>query len=275
MKSISSQKVLFLLLCCFFFQHCQRDKVNQSTGERLPIPVTVAQINTMDVPHSLKQVGTLQANETVMVKSETKGKIREISFEEGKAVKEGDLLIKLDDKKIKAEIMRLQAQMKQFTIQLDNTKKTLQRKKRLLKGDVLSEQEYDDLVAKKGIEETLIQQYQAQLIIAQDQLKDTEIGAPFDGITSERLVSMGDYIAVGDPIVKVVQTDPLKLSFSIPEKFKEKVHIKMPVTISVESFPGEFFTGTVYFVSPDVDVETRNFLGYQIQILDSIRECLQ
>ena len=125
---------------------------------------------------------------------------------------------------------------------------------------MLPEQELDDLVAQKGVDEALLQQAEAGLIVAQKNLEDTEIRAPFDGITSERLVAVGDYIAVGDPIVTVVQVSPLKVSIRMFEKFKEKIHLGMPVMIAVDAFPGETFSGSVYFISPDVDVATRTFL---------------
>ena len=75
----------------------------------IAIPVTLGKVKSMDVHHIIKQVGTLEANERVMVKSEAKGKIKQIIFEEGKRVKEGEMLVKLDDAKIKAEIKSIEA----------------------------------------------------------------------------------------------------------------------------------------------------------------------
>jgi membrane fusion protein (multidrug efflux system) len=260
MKTIVQLKTAFLFLCLMFLLGCQGDKADQLSGENSRISVTAAQIETMDVHHYLKQTGTLLANETVLVKSEAQGKIKEICFEEGTKAGKGDILVKIEDVKLRAETKRLKAQIEQYKVQLANTEKTLKRKRRLLKGAVVPEQEFDDLAAQQGIEKAIIKQVQANLIIAQEKLDDTEIRSPFDGITSERLVSVGDYIAVGDPIVTVVQVDPLKVSIRIFEKFKEKIHIGMPAEVTVEAFHGEVFVGSVYFISPDVDVKTRTFL---------------
>ena len=71
---------------------------------------------------------------------------------------------------------------------------------------------------------------------------------------------MGDFIGVGDPIVKIVQTDPLKLAFRIPEKYVPSISTGKQVEVSLDAYPGETFSGSIYFVSPDIDTATRTLL---------------
>ena len=226
----------------------------------IAIPVTLGKVKSLDVHHIIKQVGTLEANETVMVKSEAKGKIKQIFFEEGKRVKEGEMLVKLDDAKIKAEIESIESKLVQFQAQLINTKRNVIRNKDLLKDGVINQKVYDDILTQKEVGEAIIKEAEAKLSLAKEQLKDTSINSPFNGFSSERLVSIGDYIDVGDPIVKVLQTDPLKLSFRIPEKYAPSIKIVKNVLVTVEAYPKEEFSGTIYFVSPDIDTSTRTFL---------------
>ncbi|MBW2182434.1 MAG: efflux RND transporter periplasmic adaptor subunit [Deltaproteobacteria bacterium] len=224
------------------------------------IPVTLGKVKAMDVHHIIKQVGTLEANETVLVKSEAKGKINQIFFEEGNRVKGGEILVKLDDLKIKAEVASIESRIVQYQAELVNTKRNVLRNMDLIKDGVTTQREYDDIITKKEVGEAMIKEAEANLALAKEQLKDTSINAPFNGFASERLVSIGDYIAVGDPIVKVVQTDPLKLAFRIPEKYDPSIKIGKKVLITVEAYPKEEFHGTIYFISPDVDTSTRTFL---------------
>jgi len=226
----------------------------------IAIPVTLGKVKSMDVHHIIKQVGTLEANERVMVKSETKGKIKQIIFEEGKRVKGGELLVKLDDAKIKAEIKSIEASILQLQAHLNNTKRNVLRNKDLLRDGVINQKIYDDIITQKEVGEASIKEAEAKLSLAKEHLKDTSINSPFNGFTSERLVSIGDYIGVGDPIVKVVQTDPLKLAFRVPEKYAHSITVGKKALVNVEAYPEEEFSGTIYFISPDIDTSTRTFL---------------
>jgi len=251
---------VIVFLCFVLFNSCRKEDGNQITTNDTGFSVTTGKITTMDVSHFLNQTGTLFGNEEVLVKSEEKGKVIQVSFKEGSKVEKGDILVRLDDEKIRAEVKRLKAQIVQYKIQLARTEKTLKRNSDLLEEKVISDQKFDDLVAQKGIDLAVIEQAEASLLIAQKRLGDMEIRAPFDAVTAERLVAEGDYIAVGDPIVTVVQVDPLKVSIRIFEKFKNKIFLGMPLNIRVEAFPEEVFTGSVYFISPNVDIKTRTFL---------------
>jgi len=247
-----------LLAIVIILLGCGREEV--LSKKDIAIPVTLDKVKSMDVHHIIKQVGTLEANETVMVKSEAKGKIKQIFFEEGKRVKEGEILVKLDDAKIRAEIESIESRIVQLQARLVNTKRNVLRNKDLLKDGVITQKEYDDILTQKEVGEATIKEAEANLSLAKEQLKDTSINSPFNGFTSERLVSIGDYIGVGDAIVKVVQTDPLKLAFRIPEKYARSIKIGKRVQVAVEAYPDDEFFGTIYFISPDIDTSTRTFL---------------
>jgi membrane fusion protein (multidrug efflux system) len=166
----------------------------------------------------------------------------------------------VDDVKIKAEVESIESRIVQYQAELGNTKRNVLRNMDLLKDGVITQREYDDIITKKEVGEAIIKEAEANLLLKKEQLKDTSINSPFNGFASERLVSIGDYIGVGDPIVKVVQTDPLKLSFRIPEKYVPSIKIGKKVLVTVEAYPEEEFAGTIYFISPEIDTSTRTFL---------------
>ncbi len=255
MKSVPAMFLLVWISC----MGCDKNEQSFQQNEA-GIPVLMGQVETKDVIYSLHQVGTLKAKQSVMIKSEVEGKIIKIFFREGDAVKSGMLLVKLDDSKIIKKIDRLQARMAQLKIQLANSKRTLERKRPLAKEDLVSKQNLDDLESKIKIEQASIREVGAELDFNREIFKDTEIRSPFPGVTSEKVVNLGGFLKVGDPVVMVVQLDPLEISFRADEKYKPRLYLKQPITITVSAYPERRFSGEVCFVSPDIDVSTRSFL---------------
>lgn len=195
-----------------------------------------------------------------MLKAEAEGRVTGIFFEEGNSVKEGQVLAKLDDAKIKTTMNQLEARLRQMEIQLGNSERSLQRKQPLVNEDLVSKQDFDDLQSKIEVEKATIKEIKAQLAHNQELLGDTKVRAPFSGATSERQVSVGDFLRIGDPVVQLVQLNPLEVSFRVDEKYKTNLYNKQPVTVTVEAHPGKRFQGEVYFISPDINITTRTFL---------------
>lgn len=249
--------VLVLLVAVVFGCRDKEPAQQQAEEEFL---VTIGEVKTLDLDYRLNRVGSLETKESVMVKAEAEGRVEGIFFEEGDAVESGRILGKLDDAKIKTTIQQLQARLRQLALQIANSERTLERKSPLVKEDLVSKQDFDDLQTKLEIERATVKEIKAQLAHNQELLNDTEICAPFQGVASERQVSVGDFLRIGDPIVRVVQLNPLEISFRVDEKEKTRLYVGQPVETSVAAFPHQKFHGTVYFISPDIDMNTRTFL---------------
>ena len=233
-------------------------KAPEQKPEPLP-PVTVEKVMAKDIVYKLQRVGSLEAKETVMIKCEAEGRVKGIFFEEGDWVEEGKVLIKIDDAKIKTTMDQLNARLRQTETQLANSIKTLQRKEPLVSEGLVSEQDYDDLVAQIDIEKATLVEIKAQLAHNRELLDDTEVRAPFAGVTSERQISPGDFMRMGDPVVRLVQLDPLEISFQADEKYKQRLRPDQAVTLTVSAYPDRVFNGQVFFISPDIDITTRTF----------------
>lgn len=201
-------------------------------------PVTAARLE-----EKLGVVGTLEANEAVDIKSEIDAIVRTIGFTEGSAVSKGQLLVQFDAKK-------WQAQHQQAKVELENARIRAERAATLVKSDSVSQQEYDDAQAAARTAEAFFALLEARL-------KETEIVAPFDGMISERLVSPGAYVKAGDTLVRLVDADPIKLSFSVPERYLTQLKLDQKVEVRVASLADRTFRGDVYFIDPQVDVATR------------------
>ena len=248
---------IFLLLVILTFG-CQKKESAEQTADDALL-VTVGEVKTMDLDYRLNRVGTLETKESVTVKAEAEERVVGIFFEEGDVVEAGQLLVKLDDAKIKATINQLAARLRQLELQLANSERTLERKQPLVKEDLISKQDFDDLETKLEIEKATVEELKAQLAHNQELLKDTEVCAPFAGVTSERQVSAGDFLRIADPIVRVVQLNPLEISFRVDEQYKTHLYVNQPVEVTLAAYPEKKFSGKVYFVSPDVDITTRTF----------------
>ena len=223
-------------------------------------PVTIGKVTLKDLFYTLQRVGSLEAKESVVLKAEAEGSITGIFFEEGDLVKEGQVLVKLDNAKFKATMAQLDARLRQTEIQLANSERTLQRKEPLVKEDLVSKQDIDDLQSKIEIEKATLKEIKSQCAHNQELLDDTEVRAPFAGTVSERKISVGDFLRIGDPVVQLVQLNPLEVAFRVDEKYKTNLYPQQPVTLTVAAYPGKKFQGEVYFISPAIDIATRTFL---------------
>jgi membrane fusion protein (multidrug efflux system) len=242
-------KAIFFLLAAtvLAFTHagCGSKKADGKTngGGALMVPVETARVTTERIEEKLSGVGSLEANEAVDIKSEIDAIVDSIAFTEGASVKKGQLLVKFDAAKWRA-------QHQQAKVELENARIRAERSDKLLKSDSVSQQEYDDAHAAARTAE-------ANFALLEARLKETEILAPFDGLVSERLVSPGAYVKAGDPLVRLVDLDPIKISFSVPERYMTELKLGQQVTMRTASIPGRAFTGEVYFIDPQVEVATR------------------
>ncbi len=253
----TEQLIIISVALTLFFGCGNQQKSEQKKDG---IPVTVSQVNIRDVVHRLHRVGSLEAKESVVLKAEINERVTGIFFEEGDTVESGRILVKLNDAKVRAQTDELKSRLQQWVLQLANSKKTLARKKPLVKKNLVSGQEFDDLQTKIEVEKATIKEIKAQLAYTSELFKNTEIRAPFDGATSERKISVGDFLKPGNPIVRMMQLDPLEISFRVDEKYKTRIFLSQPVETTVTAQPKRKFDGKIYFISPDIDVATRTFL---------------
>ena len=193
----------------------------------------------------LNSTGTLRPDEEVDLAFETSGKIVSIKFTEGTRVKKGDLLAKINDRPLQAQLEKLLAQKKL-------TEAKVFRERSLLEKDAISQESYDQIV-------TELQTIEADINLIQARISETELRAPFDGIIGLRYLSEGSYATSSTKIAKLIKISPLKIEFSIPEKYASEIRIGYPVTFTVDGINKDF-EASVYAVDPKIDIETRSIV---------------
>ncbi|HEY5471292.1 MAG TPA: efflux RND transporter periplasmic adaptor subunit [Bacteroidales bacterium] len=193
----------------------------------------------------VKSTGTLRPDEEVDMSFETSGKIVSIKFTEGTRVKRGDLLAKINDKPLQAQLQKLQAQKKL-------TESIAFRQKSLLVKDAISQESYDQVV-------TELQTIEADINLILSRISETELRAPFDGTIGLRYLSEGAYATPSTKIARLIKISPIKIEFSIPEKYTSEIKIGYPVTFTVDGISNNF-EASVYAIDPQIDVTTRNIV---------------
>jgi membrane fusion protein (multidrug efflux system) len=211
-------------------------------GARGPLRVDAVVIESNVLSETIHSTGSVLANEEVELRSEISARVTSIAFQEGSFVKKGDLLVKLNDADLQAQLNKLEAQRK-----VAQTNEARQRS--LREQDLQSQEIYDAaLVALQAIEADI---EQVRAVIAK-----TEIRAPFDGRIGLRYVSEGAYITPSNRIASLQNLNALKIDFSIPEKYASRIRTGAPVRFTV---PGSTrpYNARIFAIEPKIDPNTR------------------
>ncbi|MBM3401216.1 MAG: efflux RND transporter periplasmic adaptor subunit [Bacteroidetes bacterium] len=195
--------------------------------------------------NSLAIAGTIEANEQVDIRSEVSGLVTEILFNEGSNISKGKVLLKINDSE-------LQAQLSQALTKQKLAQETEYRAGKLLEKEAISREEYD-----VALSELRSLQSQTQLIRAQ--LAKTLIKAPFSGKIGLRTISVGEYITPASNIARLVSSDPVKILFSIPEKYAGTVKLNTNISFTIAG-SNTINNGSIYALEPGIDMSTRTLL---------------
>lgn len=211
-----------------------------------PARVAVAAVQEIPFARGLSAVGSLRSDESVVLRPEVAGRIQAIDFKEGQPVKQGQLLIRLDDSVPRAELAQARANL---TLAQSHYRRAVE-----LQGKgFVSQQARDESASTLKVQE-------AAVALAQARLDKMTITAPFAGIVGLRSVSVGDYVNQGQDLAPLEAIDPLKVDFRVPEMYLSKVRVGQQLTLRLDALPGQERRGLVYAVSPLVDAGGRSIL---------------
>jgi membrane fusion protein, multidrug efflux system len=209
-----------------------------------PVPVTAGIVVTEDVPVFLHGIGTVQAYNSVAVKSRVDGQIVKVDFKEGQEVKEGDPLFQIDPRSYQAALEQAQAAKQKDEAQLVGAQADLDRYEKLLAPGWQTRQSYDQQKAQVAQFQAAIKGDQAQIDTAKINLGYTDIRSPIDGRLGARLVDKGNIVHANDNTVLVMITEvkPIFVSFTLPQETIDDVvenHRKTPLAVRAYSGDGK------------------------------------
>ena len=185
--------------------------------------------------------GKLMPDEEVDLSFEASGKIIDINFTEGSSVKKGQLLAKVNDSQLQAQLARLKAQM-------PLAEDRVFRQNALLQRDAVSKEAYEQVKTELATLHADIENVKASIAM-------TELRAPFDGVIGLRQVSTGAYASPTTVIAKLTKITPLKVEFAVPERYARQIRKGTNLTFKIEGKLEEF-KAQVYATESSIDPET-------------------
>lgn len=208
-------------------------------------PVEVADVTKRDLSETLSLVGSLAPNETAQIRAEISGQVLAVLFDEGQQVKKGQVLLRIDDSELRAQLAQAEARFHLAEL-------NLKRSENLTQAQSMSQAEADRMRSDHASAE-------AELQLLRVRLAKMEIKAPFDGVVGARTISPGDYVTAATVITTIDDLSRLKIDFQIPERYAGRVGSGSTFTVRAQTPSGESRgTGEVYFISSVIDRGTRS-----------------
>ena len=276
---------------------CSNNSNASAAGQQTSRSVRVEAAEVRDVRRAVDVVGTLSAREDVVISAEVAGRVSALRHDLGDRVETGDVLVELDKEKAQYGVEAQRAALAQArakygapdagdlpplervpevvsaVAQLADAKQRLDRAKSLAAQSIVSKSDLDDAQTRYDTAVAAHQQALASgrqlradieakasaLRLAERDLRDTSIKAPFQGFVAERLVSPGQYLQPQAPIMRLVQLHPLKVTAEVPEKFAPWMQTGRDLAVRVDAFPSETFKGRIVRISPSVSLRSRAF----------------
>jgi RND family efflux transporter MFP subunit len=296
----SVQKLLLTVAAGLAAAACStnvRGEAGKAASAPAPTRVSTAAAVEEPIARFLRVTGTLLAEEESQVAAETSGRVVTAAVERGTRVARGGELISISPTESQAQVDEAQANAAQMEARLgiadgsafdvdrvpevasarasdELAKSEFERAQMLFERKLLSKSDFDTSrvkaeAARRQYEisrNNAVQSYQslmaarARLTLARKALADTVVRAPFDGVVGQRLVASGDYVTKGTKVASVLRTNPLRVELTVPEQYSSVVAVGRPVSMTVDAYPGQTFTGHVRYVSPAVRADSRSLV---------------
>ncbi|MDR2056787.1 MAG: efflux RND transporter periplasmic adaptor subunit [Dysgonamonadaceae bacterium] len=218
-------------------------RLTPSGGRGMPLNVNVKVIEPEALVDYIQVTGSLIPDEEVDLTFEASGKITNIFFLEGTAVAKGQLLAKVNDKPLLAELQKLEAQA-------PLAEDRVFRQKSLLEKDAVSKEAYEQV-------NTELEKLHADIDLVKSRIAQTELRAPFDGIIGLRRVSEGAYASPTTVIATLTRITPLKIEFSVPERYANMIHPGINIVFQTPPDLANY-NASIYAVESRVDLNTRS-----------------
>lgn len=213
-------------------------------GQRPATLVEAVTVRPETLPSTFGTVGSLMADEAVVIRPEVVGVIEKIHFNEGERVDAGKLLFTLDGALTEADLNEAKAN-------LESSQRAYQRAQELAARHLISSADLDTATATLGVD-------RARSASAQTRLAKTLIRAPFDGVLGLREVSVGEYVSAGQALIDLVRLDPIELDLRVPEVVLSRLALGQAVAVAVDAYAGETFNGEIVAIAPTVDAASRS-----------------
>lgn len=294
-----SRLLLPLMAALIALGGCSRQAPVQAKRQDGPIEIRVAPVSVRQIQRVVEAVGTLYPYDEVIISAQVDGPITEVKADLGDAVREGQVIARIDDEEQNYLLAQNEAQLRQTLERLGlkdekdrvsditatpevrraqadlfDAEQRYKRSRELLDQRIGSQQDYDAAQARfksaqAGYDSTVnqtrnliqeVQRVKAQLDLQRKKLRDTTVRAPYAAWVKERQATVGQFVRSNTPLFTLVKTDPIRLRIEAPERMAPWVKVGQEAEITVEAFADRVFKGKVWRISPTVDQTKRTFI---------------
>ncbi len=265
-----------------------------ATATPQAVDVTTAAALTRNLQRSVEVVGSLAADEEVVVSAQVAGELSQLNVDFGSYVSQGQVIAVIDQRDAKLKVEQAEATLKQTIARLgmkegekfdphqnadvrvakaslDWAQMDLDRNSKLIENGDISRSIYDQAMTQHNLAKAryqaaldsvnqqlaIVEQQRSALSLAKKAVTDTVVRAPISGAVKEKLSNRGSYLAVGGKIVTLVKINPLRLRADIPESSSAAVSKGQTMTLTVEALAGRTFSGRIVRISPSLNEQTR------------------
>jgi membrane fusion protein, multidrug efflux system len=249
-----------MLLCGVGSCRERQTTPEHQTPEVTPIKVETAVVEEREVPRMIPLTGTLNAELRSELTANATGRVLKTFVERGQQVERGALIAQLDIRAAAANAAEAKASVASAKTQLDTARAECERYDSLMARGAITRQEHDRQTASCTQQLAAVAVTQARASSASLAVGDGTIRAPFAGVVTERLVSVGDFVQPMSKVVTLIVSNPLRLKLTIPERRISEVKEGALVTFSTAALPGRTFSGNVKYLSGEVRPATRDLV---------------
>ena len=223
---------------------CGKKEASRQQAGRGPTAMTVDAIviRPTSLEDKIVTTGTLLSNEEVQLRPEISGRVTQMAIQEGSPVRKGQLLLKIDDRE-------LQAQLKRKILEEKLASDEEQRRRALLDINGISREDYERSA-------NTLNMLKAERELIEVQIAKTSIVAPFDGVVGLRTISEGGYVTSDKIVASIRDIDPMKVEFSVPEKYASRLKQGARVSVQVGE-PPSVRSGEIYAIDREISQDTR------------------
>ena len=230
------------------FERYREQAIAQFFASNRPPPAQIAAVTAGSeaVPHFASAIGSLAAVHQVTITPEIGGRVTQIFFTAGGAVKAGDPLIQINDAPERGDLANYEAQARMAKI-------TVERNSELARKQFASRETVDQ-------NQSQFDQAQAQIAKTQAVIAQKLVKAPFAGRLGVRLVEVGEYLNPGAPVVTLTDLQHLYVNFTLPSTQRAEIKLEQHVNVTVDAFPGRTFVAKVTTIEPQIRADTRTMM---------------
>lgn len=210
----------------------------------LAIPVEARNLELATMVDTIRAIGTLRANQSIVVRSEIPGVVTKIEFADTDRIEKGEVLFRLEDSMERAQLAQAEASLRL-------AERTYNRATELLSRGAGTAQARDQA-------QSVLEADRAAVALARARLDKSTIRAPFAGVVGVSKVDLGAYVTAGQELVTLDDIEVVKLDFEVPERYARFVSVGQEVEVEADAFPGRTFAGKIKTIATRVDPESRS-----------------